>query len=400
MTLPLDHLTLILGGILLLLAVITPLFSTFLRKPKIVELEGTPDTVPGFSIVMVAHDNAAELDANLRKYLSQKYNDFQVIVVVESADHETEDVLERYLNEYASPNANLGKSATSGESVGLPHSKQKPPRLLTTFVPSTSHYVSRHKLALTLGVKAACYEWIVMTEPYCQPADDCWLEALSRYTDDADMLCCYTSLRGEAFSGFDTFLHLQTFCRNQSSPWRYDGKCLAFRKELFMSANGFLRNLKFLRGEYDFLTNEFGGDNRVMITNEPATITFITSSGLSDHRADQLYYMETRRHLERTLRPRLSFLADQTTLHLNFLFDILIAAYALSESNWVLCGAALMSLVLSTSIRTALVCRSANALGEHLSFFKAPLYELASIWHILMLRARYALSNKADYIRR
>ncbi|MBP5712258.1 MAG: hypothetical protein J6W77_04550 [Prevotella sp.] len=87
---------------------------------------------PRISILITAHDNAMELDNHLPTLLSQDYPGiFEVIVVAEKGDGSTEDVLKRYLNN----------------------------RLLYyTFIPDSSRYMSRKKLMITLGVKAARYE--------------------------------------------------------------------------------------------------------------------------------------------------------------------------------------------------------------------------------------------------
>ncbi len=39
------------------------------------------------------------------------------------------------------------------------------PHLYYTYIPESSRYMSRKKLQITLGVKAAKYEWIILTEP-------------------------------------------------------------------------------------------------------------------------------------------------------------------------------------------------------------------------------------------
>mgnify|MGYP007083028735 CR=1 FL=1 len=47
-----------------------------------------------------------------------------------------------------------------------------------TYVPSDARYLSRRKLAFTLGVKAAKYDILLFTEANCQPLNDQWLSAM------------------------------------------------------------------------------------------------------------------------------------------------------------------------------------------------------------------------------
>ena len=90
-------------------------------------------TYPPITIIFTPHDNAQELAKNLPLYLNQDYPaDFQVIVVAPQNDHETSDVLKRFASNS---------------------------HLYTTFIPESSRYMSKKKLAITLGVKAAKYDW-------------------------------------------------------------------------------------------------------------------------------------------------------------------------------------------------------------------------------------------------
>ena len=148
-----DTYTIIVSAMLLLVALLTSFINPFFRRPKlsepyckeIVEETLTEETetteqreavveekqYPPVSIILTPNDDALALSKNLNKYLSQDYPNYEIIVVVPKGDAETEDILKTY----------------AGNS-----------QLYTTFIPSTSKYMSRKKLAITLGAKAAKYE--------------------------------------------------------------------------------------------------------------------------------------------------------------------------------------------------------------------------------------------------
>ena len=110
--------------------------------------------MPSVSIVITAHDNAAELRRNLPLVLAQQYpGNFQVIVVAEKGDSETENVLKLL-------------------------SADK--HLYYTLIPESSRYMSRKKLSITIGVKAAKSEWIMLVEPSCRPEAEHWLATAIR----------------------------------------------------------------------------------------------------------------------------------------------------------------------------------------------------------------------------
>ena len=48
--------------------------------------------------------------------------------------------------------------------------------------------MSRKKLQITLGVKAAKHEWIILTEPNCRPSNDKWLQTMVRQCQDPNHL--------------------------------------------------------------------------------------------------------------------------------------------------------------------------------------------------------------------
>ena len=60
--------------------------------------------------------------------------------------------------------------------------KKQYPNLEAYVCTESARYVSHEKLAVTLGVKAAKYEWIVLTRADCVPAGDSWLYEMS---------CCF-----------------------------------------------------------------------------------------------------------------------------------------------------------------------------------------------------------------
>ena len=140
-----DTITIIVCSVLLLLAVAASLCNPLLRKLAATptaeeEHDGEDNTTgPRLSVIMTVHDQARELEEHLSVILSQDYAPgYELIVVDESSTDDTEDVLNRM--------------------------KRNCPHLYTTFIPESSHYLSRRKLALTLGVKAAKNEWLIFTE--------------------------------------------------------------------------------------------------------------------------------------------------------------------------------------------------------------------------------------------
>ena len=205
--------TIIAGAVVVLLAVLGSLINPFLRSLRFQKTE-TAENQPPVSILITAHDNLAELERNLPMFLRQQYAaDYQVIVVCQSTDGETQDFLKR----------------TAAEN----------PHLYYTYIPESSRYMSRKKLQITLGVKAAKHEWIILTEPNCRPSNDKWLQTMVRQCQDPNHLVLgYVALDEETKSvrRFDSIRKAYYVLRRAQQTYGYRSHMpnVAFRKSDFM----------------------------------------------------------------------------------------------------------------------------------------------------------------------
>ena len=273
-----DNTTIIISVVLLLVALLTSLLNPFFRKVRIAEY-GLPTstaeseeisnedepveeekeaitelivteeqlpTYPPITIIFTPHGNAQELAKNLPLYLNQDYPaDFQVIVVAPQNDHETSDVLKRFASNS---------------------------HLYTTFIPESSRYMSKKKLAITLGVKAAKYDWVIMADICCYPTGDNWLQAIARNCKEGkDLVVGYTRYEDEtpAYRHFERHYLARYFMREYQHNKSYacPFNALAFRKSRFLSEEGFRGNLKYIRGEYDFMVNKYASGNNLVFEN-------------------------------------------------------------------------------------------------------------------------------------
>ena len=116
------------------------------------------------SVVVPVYNQARCLERNLPVLLEQEFERYEVVVVMdESSTDDTKDILERLEERY--------------------------PHLRHTFVPATARYVSRRKLAVTLGVRAARAPWVLFTCADALPAGPHWLSRMSAaMTDDSDFV--------------------------------------------------------------------------------------------------------------------------------------------------------------------------------------------------------------------
>ncbi len=380
MTLTYDIL-LIIAVVMMVSAIITPLLNGFFRIPKSVRNaindESQAKELQPVSIIITPHENAKELEANLPTFLSQDYPvEYEVIVVAWKGDSETEDILKRYKDH---------------------------PRLYSTFIPETSRYMSRKKLAITLGVKAAKNEWLLITDIECTPLSDQWLKTMARNCSDGiDMVYGYTNYDEET-SPYRRFerLHTDIYLFREAAKgtaYRHNSNNLMFRKSLFIGQDGFRGNLKYLRGEYDFMVNKYAQKGRVALELNHLGWLKEQEPTNKGWRNKHLFYMENRKHLKRSFWHRFIMNLDQLALHFNYILILTCALYAIITGNWLLAGVAGAALITTCVLRLIIAKRALSIFSEDISLFRIPFYEISLIWNYLSYKIKYIRADKYDFI--
>ena len=373
---------LIISCSLILLAIIATLTNTFLRKPKqpvINENIGNDKKeikeYPPVTIVITVHNEAENLERNLPLFLSQDYSgNSQIIVVVEKGDSQSEDILKKH-----SDSSNL----------------------YFTYIPQSSRYMSRKKLAITLGVKAAKNEWIILTEPNVAPSSNRWLQHFARYISDDYSIIMGCTVYDDEASAYKRYEHTRTAIysmRNasHSTAFRTNMPLVAFSKSQFLDRHGFRGNHMFLRGEYDFIVNKYGKITNIAIDEEAWCTEAAPSKKQWSNK--HIFYQETRRHLNGKFRYRCFFCIEQILLHFSFIGSIAAIVFASIFNNWVLLGCSISAVLLLLSVRTAIANKSLASYRQNIKLILLPFFELSLVWRNLWWKIRYIKANKTDFI--
>lgn len=371
-----DLITLSAGAAILILAMITPMMNPLFRRLHRRQ-KPSPQGLPPITILLVSNGDHVALDEHLPIYLTQDYSPgYEVIVVTEKADVETENVLKRY---------------------------SQNERLYHTFVPESSRYMSKSKLAITLGVKASKNDWIILTDPRCKPSGSHWLEAMAHHTDaDTSLVLGYVNYAEEA-KAYQRFERLHTalyLLREAQNDRAYRTNCMnvAFRKSEYMERQGFLEYLKYSIGEYDFLVNKYGRPEAVSVATEPDTILTENAIPSKSWQNRQVYFHEVGKHLDGGAWLRVLSALDRWSMVLTFLAIIIVAAYAGFTHRWILLGIAAVSFILSVIIRTLIGKKALREFQIHIPSWRIFPLEIGLLWHRLLTRMRYEYADKNDFI--
>ena len=373
-----DTVTIVICAVLVVLALLSSFLDTFFRK---VRAGGDGPSGPAtpcrpVSVIVVADNNAEDLRANLDSLLSQDYEPgYEVIVVVDKDEDGTGDFLKAY---------------------------GKRPNLYTTFVPDSSRYMSRRKLAITLGVKAAKNELILLTDATCRPVSDKWISVMaSRLDEGTDIVMGYSNYIHEAglFKVFYRFHCEYSNFREACNGAAYGmaGNNIMFRKDVFMAGNGFQGNLKYLRGVYGFLVNKYAGHGNAAVETSCEGRVEDRVPTRKEWHSVNLFYRETRRHLDRSFSHRLAFNLDMLSLYAGLVAGAGSAVYAVLTQMWLMLPFSAVALFLPVVVRLLNARRAMRLFGENVPLWKVFPFELRLVWHNLRYAISYRFTDKYEF---
>lgn len=207
------------------------------------------------SVIVYAHGEPENLRKNLPALLTQDYPDYEVIVVNDGSDADSEDILKLFSNEYK--------------------------HLYYTYVPVDTHYLSHKKLALTMGIKAARHDILLFTEADCRPLGNKWIKTMeSAYNRETEIVlgfCAYRHTEGLlhkliAYDNLKGGLQMLSSALARH-PFTGNGRNLSYRKELFFAHKGYSKSLNLHAGADDLFINEAATDANTMVQYKADSIT-------------------------------------------------------------------------------------------------------------------------------
>lgn len=237
----------------------------------------------GVSVIIAAHNERYNLAQYLQALLSQDWPTYEVIVVDDGSEDETRAIVESYM--------------------------VNDPRLRMTFVPYGARVRSTKKLALTLGAKAAKYDYLLLTDADCVPESPHWIhEMMAGFEGQQPMangeqpaqivlgFSPYFCTKGHVnrLVRFDTLfngLHYlgAALCGH---PYMGVGRNLAYRKELFFESGGFTHLMTNIAGDDDLFVNRVATpQNTAVVLSRNSYVWSLAKTNLRE------WLQQKRRHL-------------------------------------------------------------------------------------------------------
>lgn len=208
------------------------------------------------SVIICARDEAENLKNFLPKILEQDYPDFEVIVVNDCSDDETEIVLNSFQKKY--------------------------PHLRVSTIKKDPVFTHGKKLALTVGIKAAKNELLLLTDADCYPNSELWIKYMMRHFDKNTEIKLgiglYEKRKGllNLFIRFETaFIAMQYISlARRGKPYMGIGRNLAYKKELFFKNKGFGLYNQLSSGDDDLFINKTAFKKNTLTETHPQSFTY------------------------------------------------------------------------------------------------------------------------------
>ncbi len=208
------------------------------------------------SVIICAKNEEIRLRKYLNAILEQAYHDFEVIVVNDCSWDETGEFLDQIAPQY--------------------------PRLKIVTLKEQEKYRHGKKFALTLGIKAAKHETLLLTDADCIPAGKNWVSLMQQHLGKGkEIVLGYGAYTKEKtflnkLIRFDTFLTAMQYLSYAlgGNPYMGVGRNLAYTKSLFFRNKGFATHNHILSGDDDLFVNENSTPTNTAVELDPESFTY------------------------------------------------------------------------------------------------------------------------------
>lgn len=252
--------------------------------------EDEPAEYPAVSVIVYACDNSKTLAAMLPSVLEQDYPaPMEVIVVNDGSSSDVTDVV---------------------KLLSLNHKN-----LYITFIPDKAQNLSRKKLAISLGVKAAKNPYVIMTCAECRVESNRWLRHMAApFAKGKDVVLGYAGInrvKGK-MNLFDEVLTATVWLSAAigGKPYRGMGYNLGYKRSLYFDTKGFAKSLTLHHGDDDIFINQIAnGENTEVVLTPEAVINVEYYNPEKELREMRMSHCFTGRFLPKCARRMFGFSA-------------------------------------------------------------------------------------------
>ena len=335
----------------------------FNKKKKQTEDNGSQtEALPPVSVVIAAKNEEYHLKDKLVFFLEQDYPEFEVIVVNDASTDECEYVLKAF-------------------------SKLYPCLKVVNIVENVNKFRGR-KFPISLGIKSAKYDHIVLAGADCVPSGFEWLKNLARnFSEKKEVVlgfCTYTKQKGlfKFLLQYDNLTTAMNYMGLALSghPYRGDGRNIAFKKDLFFKVGGFTKHYNLPLGEDDiFIRNVSTASNTTVSLTPESFLSSDAKHTYKEWKRQKIDRLSTYKYYKPSIKFLLSIPNITTLLFYAFVITLLLLSLPFEY--------VILAIVIKFVLQILIYFKSCKRLGIKRVFIFAPLIEL----YFLLLNAELRL---------
>ncbi|MEO6549740.1 MAG: glycosyltransferase [Ferruginibacter sp.] len=269
------------------------------------------------SVIICARDEAANLVKNLPGSLVQAYStSHEVIVVNDNSFDDSKYLLEAFEKEF--------------------------PQLKIVELKQEAKLIPGKKFPLSIGIKSAQHEIVLLTDADCVPASENWIDKIqATYDDDTEIVLGYGAYHKKVgllnklvrWETFHTALQYFTYAL-AGKPYMGVGRNLSYKKTIFFRHKGFSAHNHVASGDDDLFINTAATkiNTKINISAEAFTLSEPPTSWSQWIRQKRRHYSTAKYY-----RPLHKLLLGLYSLSHFIFYPLLAAVIVLVGWQWALC---------------------------------------------------------------
>ncbi|SDR95599.1 Glycosyltransferase, catalytic subunit of cellulose synthase and poly-beta-1,6-N-acetylglucosamine synthase [Formosa sp. Hel1_31_208] len=281
--------------------------------------EASPKKI-GVSVIICAKNEAENLKVNLPYILAQDYPTFELILINDHSSDETLELMKSFKNDNH--------------------------RIKIVDVKPIEKFWGNKKYALTLGIKAATYDFLLFTDADCKPTSNRWISRMSnQFTNEKDLIIGYSPYKKTKGSLLNILIRFETFMTavqylsyaRIGHTYMAVGRNLAYKKDLFYEARGFMNHMDIRSGDDDLFVNQVATKkNTALCISKDSFTTSLPKTTL------KAWILQKRRHIS-------------TAKHYKPIHQIMLALFYVSQIGFWILGITLLILMFQWEMVVALI---------------------------------------------
>ncbi|WP_282121689.1 glycosyltransferase [Algibacter mikhailovii] len=227
------------------------------------------------SVIICAKNEGTNLKTFLPSIVSQKYPKFEIVLINDSSSDDTLEVIKHFESQHDN--------------------------IKVVDVKGIEAFWGNKKYALTLGIKASSYDYLLFTDADCQPLSEFWIQEMSAHFSTKKSIVlgygAYAKVKKSFLNKLVRFETVTTAINYFSfalagMPYMGVGRNLAYSKDEFFKANGFINHIKLHSGDDDLFVNQVAtSQNTAVVFSKDA---FTESKPKANFNA---WFKQKRRHV-------------------------------------------------------------------------------------------------------